>query len=180
MGNRLPASKRKAIRKRDNYTCAICRHRDVDSNGNAIELQIHHIVPYQYAIKFLKWSRDEANNCFNLITLCSLCHGGDRYDRNRFCVHPDFIEIDIGKHIRSLEGKDYDKALKRLEDPRQNMAELGIKYWRDDKDLELCKIAKRNTKRFIQKHPWEGCNSLFSTQDEAYRVFKTIQNYILT
>lgn len=178
MGRKLPAGKRKAIRKRDNYTCAICRCKDIDSNGNQIELQIHHIIPFQYAVKFLKWTKEMANNCFNLITLCSLCHSGDRYDPERFCVHPDFIQIDIGKKVRMLEGRDYDKAMKKLEDPRQDMASLGIKYWCDDKDLELCKIAKRNTKKFIEKHPWEGYSRLFSAQHEAYLIYKTIQDYI--
>lgn len=59
---------KKEIRKRDNYTCQQCRHKEKDLKR---KLSVHHI---DYNKK--------NNSPNNLISLCVVCHAQTNYDRN--------------------------------------------------------------------------------------------------
>ena len=59
---------KRAIRKRDSYTCQHCGIHESNLTSDLF-LHVHHIVPYR---KFE--SHEEANKETNLITLCPSCH----------------------------------------------------------------------------------------------------------
>lgn len=60
-------SQARLARKRDNYTCRVCKR-----NGyiHKFKVHVHHIIPY----RLFKGDYDKANHLGNLVSLCPSCH----------------------------------------------------------------------------------------------------------
>jgi len=115
---------RKWIIARDGGKCQLC-------NGYEL-LQVHHIVPWRFAVRVYKWTLDRVNNPTNGITLCKPCHVGGTKS-----IHPDTM---IANRAYRTNKNSYHEMF----DKRDALCRQGRPYWNTKYDNLMAVLAIGN------------------------------------
>ena len=127
---RLTYEQRDWIRIRDDWRCQLklngCRE------NTKMPIQIHHIVPWDYACYKLNWPKKYIDSPENTITLCYACHT---------MIHTN--KIDINKMAISKIKYAFATEQSQFKNP----------CWCTAFDSELMQTAIKRTNDYIVKHP---------------------------
>ena len=121
--NNRTDGKRDSILKRDNYSCAFCKIKNIDHvHKYGRELAIHHKDNNGY------YSKHPNNNIDNLITLCIPCH------TNIHIIRKEVIRCNDNKQYKSITDAGLDNnlsvaAVKKIcEEKRKSRTGLEFRY----------------------------------------------------
>ena len=127
---RLTYEQREWIRIRDEWSCQLklngCRE------NTKIPVQIHHIVPWDYAYYRLGWPKEWIDSPENTITLCYVCHA---------MIHAKNVNIDI------IDMNKTEYAFLAEQFPLEDTC------WLTDFDRQLRETAILRTNDYITEHP---------------------------
>ena len=102
-------------------------------------LEVHHITPFHWSKRVLKWSEERINSPQNGIVLCWHCH--------QELIHPDY-----GFTAKKMYRYN-DQSYKVIAERHAQMAKAGIPYWNSEFDDLLRMIAKARTREYLRRHP---------------------------
>jgi len=133
------ASRKEAVRHRDNYTCQICK-----AKGKNVALDVHHII--------FK-SQGGTDNEDNLVTLCKKCHNDIHAGKLIYNKKPKKMNLKYATHmniIRSQLLKYYPDAIETLGFvTHENRNHLNLSK---DHYLDACVIASGGKQMNICRH----------------------------
>lgn len=115
--NRLQNGKWQRVRKqticRDVGTCVYCGWTPADVETK--QLQVHHIIPAR-----LFDDKEAAHELWNLVTLCSMCHGARESATRRILKGTSPLDKEHGKKVR----EDFNRIVQDLAVLREHHPEI--------------------------------------------------------
>jgi hypothetical protein len=132
---------REWILRRDNFKCQFVKleYGVPQQCGRTEDLQVHHIIPKNWAWELLKLPEEKVNCPENGIVLCKKCHLG-------------FIHFDFGVEARFMY-KYRENSYKTISERHQAMTKVGVPYWWTQWDDTLKIIARIRTWLYLRENP---------------------------
>lgn len=138
---RWTTKQREWIKRRDNYQCQF-----IDLSGlepvvchKQGRLECHHITPFNWAKRVLRWKEYQVNSPENAILLC--------WHHHQEILHPDY-----GLAARKLYRYD-EESYRLIASRHEQMARAKIPYWYQGFDGLLKMIAKARTREYKKLNP---------------------------